>query len=158
MEEEITVRACTAHDRAVWKALNHAFIRYEYQAENIWEDPSTRGDAGDIFDKVIKDSNSPTLLFLVEKDGAPIGFMNAVWFWSVWAHGKVLFLDDFYIHRELQGRGYGKRAIRTLEKLLQAEGFARIQLMAEDSNPGAVRFYQRVGYRQQRLSFYCKYL
>lgn len=42
--------------------------------------------------------------------------------------------------------------------MVKAEGYVRLQLMAEHTNPGAVKFYEREGYSKQELNFFCKYL
>ena len=84
--------------------------------------------------------------------------MNTVIFYSVWAHGKVLFLDDFFIREPYRGKGYGRAALAELEKIIQGWGLLRVQLLAEDTNPKAVRFYQREGYGRQGINLFCKYL
>ncbi len=45
-----------------------------------------------------------------------------------------------------------------LEHKMKKEGFKRIQLMAEDTNPGAVSFYEKEEYLKQRIHFFCKYI
>ena len=57
----------------------------------------------------------------------------------------------------LEGKGYGKKALKELENMMKGV-YARIQLMAEDTNPGAIRFYEKENYSSQRLHFFCKYL
>ena len=41
---------------------------------------------------------------------------------------------------------------------MQASGYLRIQLLAEDTNPGAVAFYQREQLARQQINLFCKYL
>ncbi len=152
------IRRCILSDKEQWCRLNRMFMAYEYQDENVWENPMDKGDPGIIFDRVIQDEHSPNRLFFIEEGGEVIGFINTVVFISIWAHGSVLFIDDFFISEEHRGKGFGQKALEELESEMRAEGFKRIQLMAEDTNPGAVRFYEREGYRRQRINFFCKYL
>lgn len=63
---------------------------------------------------------------MIEEAGQVIGFINAAWFWSVWAHGKALFVDDFFLSMEFRGQGLGKKALDDLESLARAEGYARV--------------------------------
>ncbi|MDI9472447.1 MAG: GNAT family N-acetyltransferase [Tissierellia bacterium] len=151
------LRRCVLEDKEVWRQLNLEFMSYEYEDENVWENPIEKGDPGRIFEKIIEDEHSPNVLFLVEEEGEVIGFINAVSFLSIWAHGNVLFIDDFFIRDKFRGKGYGKKALKELENMMKGE-YARIQLMAEDTNPGAIRFYEKENYSSQRLHFFCKYL
>lgn len=152
------IRRCVPADREIWRKLNLEFMSYEYEDENVWENPMDKGDPGLIFDKILEDEYSPNLLFLMEEEGEIIGFINAAYFMSVWAHGEVLFIDDFYIIEKFRGKGYGKKALKELEELMKPEGYARFQLMAEDTNPGAINFYEKENYSKQRMNFFCKYL
>lgn len=152
------VRNCTLKDEWDWLKLNKEFMEFEYQEENVWENPLEKGDMSDIFHKILNDHNSPNRLFIIEEAGRIIGFMNTTWFLSIWAHGKVLFLDDFFITREFRRQGYGKKAIEDLELLIKSEGYVRLQLMAESTNPGAVRFYEKENYSKQIINFFCKYI
>lgn len=152
------VRNCTLKDEQTWLKLNKEFIEFEYQEENVWENPLDKGDMSEVFRQILNNHNSANRLFMIEEAGRIIGFMNTAWFLSIWAHGKVLFLDDFFITKEFRGQGYGKKAIKELEVLIKSEGYVRLQLMAENTNPGAVRFYEREDYSKQIINFFCKYI
>ncbi|MEG0923575.1 MAG: GNAT family N-acetyltransferase [Anaerovoracaceae bacterium] len=152
------IRLCKFDDEQQWLKLNKEFIEYEYKDENVWENPLDRGDIGEIFREILDHPEYPNRLFLVVESDQVIGFVNTTWFSSVWAHGKVLFIDDFFITEEFRGKGYGKTAIKELESLVKSQGFVRLQLMAEDTNPDAGRFYEREGYSKEVLNFFCKYI
>lgn len=152
------IRLCNLHDEAVWLQLNKEFIDYEYQDENVWENPLDKGDMRKEFRDIIMDSHSPNKIYIIEEAGNAIGFMNTATFTSIWAHGKAMFLDDFFIRDAYRGQGHGHKALMELEALIKADGYVRLQLMAEDTNPAAVRFYEREGYSRQKINFFCKYL
>lgn len=152
------IRKCIPADKEKWCEMQAAFMAYEYQEENVWENPIAKGDPGEIFESIIGDEHSPTLLFFVEEENTVIGFINAAYFISVWAHGPVLFIDDFFILEPFRGRGYGKKALHDLEEDMKADGYRRFQLLAEETNPGAIHFYEREGYSKQKINFFCKYL
>lgn len=152
------IRQCTEKDEAIWTKLNREFMEYEYEDDNVWENPADQGDPAEIFREIIGEDQSSNRLFIVEEENQIIGFMNTSIFYSIWAHGQVLFLDDYFISEKFQGKGYGKKALGELEELLKKEGYKRIQLLAEDTNPGAVKFYTREGYSKQKINFFCKYL
>ena len=152
------IRRCTLTDKEIWCELNKEFMSYEYEDENVWENPLEKGDPGVIFEKIVNDPHSSNILYLIEDEGEIIGFMNTAYFMSIWAHGNVLFLDDFFITESKRGKGYGKKAIIELEAMLKNDGYKRVQLMAEDTNPEAVSFYEKEDYSRQRINFFCKYL
>lgn len=154
----ITVRKCRLEDEGVWVKLNREFMAYEYEDENVWESPLEKGDPAEIFRAILQEPDGANLLLMVESDGYPIGFMNTVVFYSIWAHGKVLFLDDFFISEPYRGKGYGHAALTELESMMQDWGYLRIQLLAENTNPGAVAFYQRERFARQPINLFCKYL
>ena len=152
------IRRCILSDKEKWCELNLEFMTFEYQDENVWENPIKKGDPGDVFEKIVKDEKSPSILFFVEEDGKVIGFINTAYFYSVWAHGKVLFIDDFFILEEFRGKGYGVKALLELENKMREEGYKRFQLLAEETNPKAIEFYDREKYSKQKINFFCKYL
>lgn len=91
------IRRCTITDKEKWCELNLAFMKYEYDEQNVWENPLKAGELSETFEKIINDNNSSNLLFFIQEGSEIIGFINAVYFFSVWAHGKALFIDDFFI-------------------------------------------------------------
>lgn len=152
------VRKCEITDQSIWTKLNQDFMSYEFEDNNVWEDPMEQGDPGEIFAEIIGNEDSPNSLFLVIEENVVIGFMNTSSFYSIWAHGKVLFLDDFFIREEFRGRGFGGKALADLKNLLKQDGYKRIQLFAENSNPNAVNFYRKEKFREQTIKFFCDYL
>lgn len=152
------IRECIEKDKKIWIELNKEFMLFEYEDDNVWENPLSKGDPGEIFLQIISNKNSTNRLFIVENEVEPIGFMNTVTFFSICAHGKVLFLDDFFIRETHRGKGNGKKALKELENLLLLEDYKRVQLMAENTNPKAVAFYTKEGYSKQHINFFCKYL
>lgn len=152
------IRRCILSDKEIWRELNLKFMSYEYEDENVWENPAEKGDPGEIIEEIINNSKSPNLLFFIEEKEKVIGFINTAYFTSIWAHGEVLFIDDFFILEEFRGNGYGKKALSELEIMMKEEGYKRFQLLAEETNPGAVKFYKRENYYVQKINFFCKYL
>ena len=108
------VRKCTPADEKIWVEMNREFMAYEYEDENMWESPLDKGDPAEVFRWILSEPEGGNALFMVEDGGCPIGFMNTVIFYSVWAHGKVLFLDDFFIREPYRGKGHGRAALAEL--------------------------------------------
>ncbi|NLL22844.1 MAG: diamine acetyltransferase, partial [Tissierellia bacterium] len=40
------LRRCVLEDKEVWRQLNLEFMSYEYEDENVWENPIEKGDPG----------------------------------------------------------------------------------------------------------------
>ena len=50
------------------------------------------------------------------------------------------------------------KALLELENKMREEGYKRFQLLAEETNPKAIEFYDREKYSKQKINFFCKYL
>lgn len=152
------IRRCTQQDKDVWVKLNEEFMDYEYSEESACNNPKECGSLEEDFENIINDPSQCTELFLIIEEGEAIGFMNVQSFFNVWSHGKVYFLDDFYITDRFRGKGYGEKALKELEKHGKEKGKIRIQLLAEYSNPGAIKFYKNNNYREQSVKYFLNYL
>ncbi len=64
------------------------------------------------------------------------------------AHGHPACVHRLAVHPECQGKGLGKQLLRFAEELAGRKGHSSIRLDVYADNPGAVRMYERAGYRQ----------
>ena len=150
------IRKCTLEDKKDWVRLNKLFIEYEYKDENIWNSPLKFGNLEEDFELILNDTS--TILFAIIEEEKMIGFMNIQCFYSVWSHGKVFFLDDFFIEENFRGKGYGEKALKDLQEYAKKIGIKRIQLMAENTNPKAIEFYKKHKFNEQEIHLFLKYL
>ena len=150
------IRKCTLEDKKDWVRLNKLFIEYEYKDENIWNSPLKFGNLEEDFELVLNDTS--TILFAIIEEEKMIGFMNIQCFYSIWSHGKVFFLDDFFIEENFRRKGYGEKALKDLQKYAKKSGIKRIQLMAENTNPRAIEFYKKHKFNEQEIHLFLKYL
>lgn len=150
------IRKCILEDKKDWVRLNKQFIEYEYKDENVWNSPLKFGNLEEDFELILKDSS--TILFAIIEEEKMIGFMNIQCFYSIWSHGKVFFLDDFFIEKKFSGKGYGGKALKDLEEYAKKIGIKRIQLIAENTNPKAIEFYKKYKYNEQEIHLFLKYL
>ena len=150
------IRKCTLEDKKDWIRLNKLFIEYEYKDENVWNSPLKFGNLEEDFELILNDTS--TILFAIIEEEKMIGFMNIQCFYSIWSHGKVFFLDDFFIEESFRGRGYGEKALKDLQKYAKKSGIKRIQLMAENTNPKAIEFYRKHKFNEQEIHLFLKYL
>lgn len=157
-KEEEMLHQYTLEDKKIWVELNKEFIDYEYQEENVWNHPLKSGNLEEDFDNIMRDSMFSTVLFLILEEGVPIGFMNLQSFYSIWSHGKVFLLDDFFIQENFRGKGYGSKALQDLEEYAKENNIKRIQLWAENTNPKAIQFYPKHHYKEQEIHLFVKYM
>ena len=150
------IRKCTLEDKKDWVRLNKQFIEYEYKDENVWNSPLKFGNLEEDFELVLNDTS--TILFAIIEEEKMIGFMNIQCFYSIWSHGKVFFLDDFFIEENFRRKGYGEKALKDLQKYAKKSGIKRIQLMAENTNPRAIKFYKKHKFNEQEIHLFLKYL
>ena len=152
----IMIRKCTLEDKKDWVRLNKQFIEYEYKDENVWNSPLKFGNLEEDFELVLNDTS--TILFAIIEEEKMIGFMNIQCFYSIWSHGKVFFLDDFFIEENFRRKGYGEKALKNLQEYAKKSGIKRIQLMAENTNPRAIEFYKKHKFNEQEIHLFLKYL
>lgn len=75
---------------------------------------------------------------------------------STSAGSLVAKLDDVYVAHEWQGKGIGTALMTSLVDELKRRHVTRIDTSVHHDNPGAERFYRRLGFhplREERLSF-----
>ena len=150
------IRKCRLEDKKDWVRLNKQFIEYEYKDENVWNSPLKFGNLEEDFELILNDTS--TILFAIIEGEKMIGFMNIQCFYSIWSHGKVFFLDDFFIEENFRRKGYGEKALKDLQKYAKKSGIKRIQLMAENTNPKAIEFYRKHKFNEQEIHLFLKYL
>ena len=150
------IRKCRLEDKKDWVRLNKQFIEYEYKDENVWNSPLKFGNLEEDFELILNDTS--TILFAIIEEEKMIGFMNIQCFYSIWSHGKVFFLDDFFIEENFRRKGYGEKALKDLQKYAKKSGIKRIQLMAENTNPRAIEFYRKHKFNEQEIHLFLKYL
>lgn len=150
------IRKCRLEDKKDWVKLNKQFIEYKYKDENVWDSPLKFGNLEEDFELILNDTS--TILFAIIEEEKMIGFMNIQCFYSIWSHGKVFFLDDFFIEENFRRKGYGEKALKDLQKYAKKSGIKRIQLMAENTNPRAIKFYKKHKFNEQEIHLFLKYL
>ena len=151
------IRRCELKDKEIWVELNKDFICYEYQNENAWNNPLNYGNLGEDFECILQKDFAALLFFVIENEEI-VGFMNVQQFYSVWSHGEVFLLDDFFISEKYRGKGYGSKALEDLEKYARSISVKRIELLAENTNPKAIEFYTKMNYKKQEVNLFLKYL
>ncbi len=64
-----------------------------------------------------------------------------------WYTGTEYCIDEFAIHRNMQGMGVGTQFFKDIEKYLLSEGIVQIYLHTERDVP-AYKFYKKIGFEE----------
>ncbi|TLS36114.1 GNAT family N-acetyltransferase [Pseudalkalibacillus caeni] len=64
---------------------------------------------------------------------------------------NTAFIYNIWVFDELQGKGYGSKAIAKLEELLKEKGIEKLELHVFGHNQGAFRLYQRLGFEPTNI-------
>jgi GNAT superfamily N-acetyltransferase len=80
-------------------------------------------------------------------DGEPVGHLQLV---DTDRAGHVE-LKNMAVRADRQGRGIGRRLVRSARALLAAEGADTLVVATATADIGNLRFYQRLGFRMRRI-------
>ena len=82
--------------------------------------------------------------YIFEDGGKPCGFALLSKTFSQEVGGVSVTIEEIYIDEEYRGRGM---ATGFFEYLKRIKGIARLRIEVEDSNEGAKRLYERMGFK-----------
>ena len=88
-------------------------------------------------------------VWMVEDNGAPAGYLVLTYGFSLEFLGRDAFVDEVYLRPAYRGRGWGREALRTLEKAARMAGVKAIHLEAMRGNERARRVYRRLGFARR---------
>ena len=94
-------------------------------------------------------------VWLARRDGEPVGCCVVCHAISTSRGAVVAKLDDVNVRPGLEGQGIGSAMLGQLFDELRRRGVARIDTATHFDNPGARRFYERLGFaslREERMS------
>ena len=95
-------------------------------------------------DRLLRD---PALggVWLVERDGAVIGYAIVTFGYDLEFAGRDAFLTELWIDPPARGRGAGSAALALLDPELRTRGVHALHLQVRPDNP-ALRLYRRSGF------------
>jgi len=92
-------------------------------------------------------SSPPTAYALLAWEGERlIGFASYSFLWPAAGSTRSLYLKELYVAEACRGKGVGTLLIDGLRIAATERGCSRVEWTADDDNPGAVRFYEALGY------------
>ena len=88
-------------------------------------------------------------VWIAMKGDRLIGYLVLVLLISLEYGGMVAEIDELYVDVSARGRGVGGALLKSAGKRLWQKGIAQMSLRVGKSNPSAVRFYQKLGFRKR---------
>lgn len=82
---------------------------------------------------------------LLLENHIPVGYSYVTEYYSAEVAGRCLMIEELYFKPQCRGKGYGSRVFAWLMK--QYPGHVRLRLEVTQANSGAVRLYERLGFR-----------
>jgi len=132
------IRDITQEDKTMFMAMAKDFY-------------SSKAVAHDIDVKIIETTfntaiNEPQLIraFIIEDDGAPVGFALTSFYYATEVGGIVVLLEDLYLDETCRGKGFGSKFMDYMEK--EFPSAKRFHLEVAKENTRAIGLYKKLGY------------
>lgn len=90
--------------------------------------------------------------YILEVDGASVGYALVSKTFSHEAGGTVWWLEELYILPEYRGKGLGRSYFDFIEKAAAENGVRRLRLEVEPDNTRAAKLYSDLGYKPLNYS------
>jgi ribosomal protein S18 acetylase RimI-like enzyme len=88
---------------------------------------------------------------VADLDGRIVGMASAQMLISTAEGGPVALVEDVVVQAAFRGQGVGRQLLASVEAWAQRRGATRLQLLADQSNPAALEFYQHLGWQRTQL-------
>lgn len=119
---------------------------------DIFKGPTTKYTASELEDIL---QNDKTPVFVCVENDKVVGHMFCVYKQelndSVLTDIKTLYIDDICVDENARGNGVGKELFKYIKAYAESEGFYNITLNVWSCNPGAMKFYETMGMKPQKI-------
>lgn len=120
---------------------------------DIFKGPATKYNE-DQLEKIINESTTPVFV-CVDEDDRAIGHAFCIHKQvkddNVLTDIKTLYIDDICVDEEARGKHVGTALYEHVLNYAKEEGFYNVTLNVWSCNPGAVKFYESLGFVPQKI-------
>ena len=125
--------------------------RFQRLAQELYaEDPNLEGVCPDVSltyrDLAAKPDKGRVVI--IDVDGRAVGYGIMIFFWSNEYGGNLIEIDELYIDETARGLGVGTRFFAWMRQSFpDSKGWT---LQVAHTNPGALKLYERLGFKASR--------
>jgi GNAT superfamily N-acetyltransferase len=102
--------------------------------------------------RLIIENPATGAIFVARDGGAAVGMVSLLFTVSTAEGGQAAWLEDMVLRAGQRGGGLGTRLLRHAIEWARAQGIARISLLTDRTNEGAIRFYGRQGFGESAMT------
>ncbi len=120
---------------------------------DIFKGPATKYNATELVE-IIADDSTPVFVCVDENDsvlGHAFCIHKQVLNDSVLTDIRTLYIDDICVNENARGLGVGKALYNHVVEYAKKEGFYNVTLNVWTCNPSAIKFYEAMGLKPQKI-------
>ncbi|MEM8688793.1 MAG: GNAT family N-acetyltransferase [Pseudomonadota bacterium] len=152
MSEKLLLREAVHKDASAITALHVASWRSAYRGvlPDAYLDGEAEAERGAHWDKTLSSLKPEDLVLVAEDTDGLRGFISI---YRDAEPGYDAYLDNLHVRPGHRGGGLGRRLLAGALMRIIAGGAKTLCLWAFDQNPGAIRFYERLGGKPVEYGF-----
>ena len=101
--------------------------------------------------RLIFEQPSRGRVFVLRRNGTIVGMINLLFTISTAEGGFVIVLEDLVIHKEYQGKGYGRKLLQHAIDFAKQKNFLRITLLTDRPENLAQEFFRHHGFVESSM-------
>ena len=120
---------------------------------DIFKGPTTKYNAAEL-EEIIADDETPVFVFADENDkvlGHAFCIHRQELDNNVLTDIKTLYIDDICVDETARGKHVGKTLYESVIEYAKENGFYNVTLNVWSCNPGALKFYEAMGLKPQKI-------
>ena len=146
-------RATTGDIPRILELLIQVDLVHHNGRPDLFKGPATKYDAKEL-EEILTDEDTPVFVCETE-DGVVCGHAFCIHRRipddAVMTDIRTLYIDDICVDEGARGKGVGKALYRHVTEYAKENGFYNITLNVWCCNPGAMRFYEALGLKPQKI-------
>jgi GNAT superfamily N-acetyltransferase len=90
-------------------------------------------------------------VFVLRRNGAIVGMINLLFTISTAEGGFVILLEDLVVHKQYQGKGYGRKLLQHAIDFAKQKNFLRVTLLTDRPENLAQEFFRHHGFVESSM-------
>jgi GNAT superfamily N-acetyltransferase len=101
--------------------------------------------------RLIFEQPSRGRVFVLRQNGAIVGMINLLFTISTAEGGFVVLLEDLVVHKQYQGKGYGRKLLQHAIDFAKQKNFLRVTLLTDRPENVAQEFFRHHGFVESSM-------